>query len=232
MVSLQGRLLMAPHQLAPANSSKLLDLQGGLPHLLNAKLAAHRQLGGGLIRATSSSELASHRRHGGTSDSGHGSCVFGHERLGAPPSLASRSACGGGKSSRVTTTMMQTSRTSEPFDLDGESAAEIVETGVNWFSAFWRFTRPHTIIGSALGVTSVSLLAMESVSDLNLKFVLGLLKAVIPALCMNVYIVGLNQLYDIEIDKVNKPNLPLASGEFSVAAGVALVTTFAAVVYM
>jgi len=29
---------------------------------------------------------------------------------------------------------------------------------------------------------------------------------------------------------VNKPNLPLASGEFSVATGVALVTAFAAVV--
>lgn len=50
---------------------------------------------------------------------------------------------------------IQTSRTSEPFDLDGQSAtvlpaeaAECVETGVNWFSAFWRFTRPHTIIGS------------------------------------------------------------------------------------
>lgn len=131
---------------------------------------------------------------------------------------------------------IQTSRTSEPFDLDGQSAtvlpaeaAECVETGVNWFSAFWRFTRPHTIIGSGLSVTSVSLLAIESVSDLNLKFVIGLFKAIIPALCMNVYIVGLNQLYDIEIDKVNKPNLPLASGEFSVATGIALVTTFAAV---
>lgn len=29
-------------------------------------------------------------------------------------------------------------------------------------------------------------------------------QAIIPALCMNVYIVGLNQLYDIEIDKVTK----------------------------
>lgn len=55
-------------------------------------------------------------------------------------------------------------------------------------------------------------------------------QAVIPALCMNVYIVGLNQLYDIDIDKVNKPNLPLASGEFSVATGIILVTFFAAVV--
>ena len=31
----------------------------------------------------------------------------------------------------------------------------------------------------------------------------------------NVYIVGLNQLEDIEIDRINKPHLPLASGEFS-----------------
>ncbi len=29
-----------------------------------------------------------------------------------------------------------------------------------------------------------------------------LLQALIPALCMNVYIVGLNQIHDIEIDKV------------------------------
>jgi homogentisate phytyltransferase/homogentisate geranylgeranyltransferase len=31
----------------------------------------------------------------------------------------------------------------------------------------------------------------------------------------NIYIVGLNQLTDIVIDRVNKPQLPLASGEFS-----------------
>ena len=38
------------------------------------------------------------------------------------------------------------------------------------------------------------------------------LTAVSPALLANVYIVGLNQLSDIEIDRVNKPELPLASG--------------------
>jgi homogentisate phytyltransferase/homogentisate geranylgeranyltransferase len=41
--------------------------------------------------------------------------------------------------------------------------------------------------------------------------------------------VGLNQIHDIEIDKVNKPYLPLASGEYSIATAIALVTTFAAV---
>lgn len=55
-------------------------------------------------------------------------------------------------------------------------------------------------------------------------------QALIPALLMNVYIVGLNQIYDIDIDKVNKPYLPLASGEFSVTTGITLVTICAALV--
>ena len=45
----------------------------------------------------------------------------------------------------------------------------------------------------------------------------GLLQALVPALLMNVSIVGLNQLYDVEIDKINKPYLPLASGEMTQA---------------
>ncbi|RWW04037.1 hypothetical protein GW17_00032757 [Ensete ventricosum] len=57
-----------------------------------------------------------------------------------------------------------------------------------------------------------------------------LLQAVIAAVFMNIYIVGLNQVYDIEIDKVNKPNLPLASGEYSLRTGVAVILTSAATV--
>jgi homogentisate phytyltransferase/homogentisate geranylgeranyltransferase len=37
----------------------------------------------------------------------------------------------------------------------------------------------------------------------------------IACLCGNVYIVGLNQLEDVEIDRINKPHLPIAAGEFS-----------------
>ena len=43
--------------------------------------------------------------------------------------------------------------------------------------------------------------------------------AATPALLANVYIVGLNQLSDIEIDRINKPQLPLASGRMSVGRG-------------
>jgi 4-hydroxybenzoate polyprenyltransferase len=31
----------------------------------------------------------------------------------------------------------------------------------------------------------------------------------------NVYIVGLNQIFDVEIDKINKPFLPIAAGHLS-----------------
>ncbi|XVF34177.1 hypothetical protein REPUB_Repub18cG0036000 [Reevesia pubescens] len=96
----------------------------------------------------------------------------------------------------------------------------------NALDAFYRFSRPHTVIGTALSIVSVSLLAIEKVSDVSSLFFTGVLEAVVAALMMNIYIVGLNQLSDIEIDKVNKPYLPLASGEFSTLTGIMIVTSF------
>ncbi len=37
-------------------------------------------------------------------------------------------------------------------------------------------------------------------------------------LCGNGYIVGINQIYDVDIDQVNKPFLPVAAGELSPGA--------------
>ncbi|XP_068652853.1 probable homogentisate phytyltransferase 1, chloroplastic [Aristolochia californica] len=113
---------------------------------------------------------------------------------------------------------------SEPEAYGSKSAWTEIQTSLD---VFYRFTRPHTIIGTALSIISVSLLAVESMSDLSPVFFVGLLEALVGALFMNIYIVGLNQLFDIEIDRVNKPNLPLASGEYSVRTGVAIVSTFA-----
>ncbi|XP_073150840.1 homogentisate phytyltransferase 1, chloroplastic [Henckelia pumila] len=93
--------------------------------------------------------------------------------------------------------------------------------------AFYRFSRPHTIIGTALSIISVSLLAVEKLSDFSPLFFSGVLEAIVAALLMNIYIVGLNQISDIDIDKVNKPYLPLASGEYSVTTGVMIVSSFA-----
>ncbi|XP_057980356.1 homogentisate phytyltransferase 1, chloroplastic isoform X2 [Malania oleifera] len=113
-----------------------------------------------------------------------------------------------------------------------ESDPEAFNQNKTWVSvknaldAFYRFSRPHTVIGTALSVISVSLLAVEKLSDFSLLFFTGVWEALVAALFMNIYIVGLNQLSDIEIDKVNKPYLPLASGEYSVGTGIMIVTSF------
>ncbi|KAL2343213.1 hypothetical protein Fmac_004498 [Flemingia macrophylla] len=111
----------------------------------------------------------------------------------------------------------------EPQAFDPKSISDSVKHSVD---AFYRFSRPHTVIGTALSIISVSLLAVEKLSDISPLFFIGVLEAVVAALFMNIYIVGLNQLSDIEIDKINKPYLPLASGEYSFGTGVAIVTSF------
>ncbi|MED6191534.1 hypoxanthine-guanine phosphoribosyltransferase, variant 2 [Stylosanthes scabra] len=112
---------------------------------------------------------------------------------------------------------------SEPQALDSK---RILSSVKNSLDAFYRFSRPHTVIGTALSIISVSLLAVQKSSDLSPLFFTGLLEAVVAALFMNIYIVGLNQLSDVEIDKINKPYLPLASGEYSIGTGVAIVASF------
>ncbi|XP_020536614.1 probable homogentisate phytyltransferase 1, chloroplastic [Jatropha curcas] len=92
------------------------------------------------------------------------------------------------------------------------------------FNPLYQFSRPHTVIGTIIGITSVSLLPVETITELSPTFFMGLLKALVPSVLMNIYVVGLNQLFDIEIDKVNKPYLPLASGNFSKEIGITIVS--------
>jgi homogentisate phytyltransferase/homogentisate geranylgeranyltransferase len=83
-------------------------------------------------------------------------------------------------------------------------------------SALWQFSRPHTVIGTSLSAIALFAIALSQ-SNPNLPtHVSSLLWVIVACLCGNVYIVGLNQLEDIAIDKINKPHLPLASGAFSV----------------
>lgn len=51
---------------------------------------------------------------------------------------------------------------------------------------------------------------------------------VLALLCGNGYIVGINQIYDVDIDAVNKPFLPVAAGELSPGVAWALVAGLAA----
>ncbi|KAF9590539.1 hypothetical protein IFM89_035857 [Coptis chinensis] len=62
-------------------------------------------------------------------------------------------------------------------------------------------------------------------ADLSLNYFVEVVKAVLPALLMNLYVVALNQLSDVESDKINKPYLPLPSGELSINTGKAIAAT-------
>jgi len=87
---------------------------------------------------------------------------------------------------------------------------------VSFKNAFWKFLRPHTIRGTILGsfaVTAKAILENPMLIDRGLlpRALLG----VLALLCGNGYIVGINQIYDVDIDAVNKPFLPVAAGELS-----------------
>jgi homogentisate phytyltransferase/homogentisate geranylgeranyltransferase len=106
----------------------------------------------------------------------------------------------------------------------------------SWPSALWAFSRPHTIWGTLLSVIALGVLAfvLPPASPIAAGFdplrCLALVAAaLLPALAANVYIVGLNQLTDVAIDRINKPRLPLASGRFSLRQGRLIVAITAVV---
>ena len=100
----------------------------------------------------------------------------------------------------------------------------------SWPAALWAFSRPHTIWGTLLSVIALGVLAFVLPPSSPLAAGIDPLRclalvaaALLPALAANVYIVGLNQLTDVAIDRINKPQLPLASGRFSQRQGQSIV---------
>ena len=149
----------------------------------------------------------------------------------------------------------------------------------------WRFSRPHTLIGSTISILSLLILVIyctpppiqnglpnaianseiakstktefNTISESAYALVpsLNALKPKMPAyksaivgfipvltnkintfaalffptlfacLLCNIFITGLNQIVDVDLDKINKPNLPLASGELSMRNGKIIVYT-------
>jgi homogentisate phytyltransferase/homogentisate geranylgeranyltransferase len=103
------------------------------------------------------------------------------------------------------------------------SRLNLIQQRLPWLYAFWKFSRPHTIIGTTLSVLGLYWVAFAFQLPPPAIQILTPLLALLACLCGNVYIVGLNQLEDIAIDRINKPHLPLASGEFSLREARAIV---------
>lgn len=91
---------------------------------------------------------------------------------------------------------------------------------LSWLYALWKFSRPHTIIGTTFSVLALFFIALSVTPQAGgVALPIALVGTLVACLAGNLYIVGLNQLEDIAIDQINKPHLPVASGEFSLSMG-------------
>ena len=94
------------------------------------------------------------------------------------------------------------------------------------------FARPFTLIAPALGVISGALTAWGSKHSLRQGMSFGMEElllitvAALAAAVLNAANNGINQIYDLEIDRVNKPKRPLVTGRLSMkqAAWFTLIT--------
>lgn len=99
----------------------------------------------------------------------------------------------------------------------------------NFLRGLYRFTRPHTMLGTFISVTSVTFIAFaqaKPVVDWG-PLLSAWLPAVVSSLLANVAIVGFNQMCDVPIDSINKPYLPLCNGDLDKRTASAIVTSTA-----
>ena len=87
------------------------------------------------------------------------------------------------------------------------------------FQLYWEFTRPFTLIAPALGMLSGGLTALGAGDpiDVTPKLLLHILLGTAMAAALNGASNGINQIYDLEVDRVNKPGRAIPSGRMSVA---------------
>lgn len=86
--------------------------------------------------------------------------------------------------------------------------------------SLYKFTRPHTIRGTILASCAGTIRALidtpGAITNANWGYMLPrAFMGMFALLCGNCFIVGINQIYDKDIDKLNKPFLPVANGEMS-----------------
>lgn len=143
------------------------------------------------------------------------------------------------KHTRISATVMAMTSVEGDFDpaYIASSRAAIANGSVRAkLNAIYKFTRPHTIRGTILAsiagtiralldTTATTQSASSSMASTlsivqNLPWSTLLPRATVGMVALlfgNAFIVGINQIYDKDIDIVNKPFLPVASGEMSTA---------------
>ena len=89
-----------------------------------------------------------------------------------------------------------------------------------FLAVLWRFSRPHTLIGTTLSILGIAAITGTSGPG-------DLLVTLLAGATVNLFIVGVNQVEDVEIDRINKPHLPIAAGDLPLGRAKAIVAACA-----
>ncbi len=94
--------------------------------------------------------------------------------------------------------------------------------------SYWRLVRPFTLLAPAVGMVSAGVMALGASGEptLHLAALLRLGAGALLAALLNATSNSVNQVYDLEADRINKPDRPLPSGSLTISQ--ALVLAFAA----
>eukprot|EP00929_Paragymnodinium_shiwhaense_P098407 TRINITY_DN59884_c0_g1_i1.p1 TRINITY_DN59884_c0_g1~~TRINITY_DN59884_c0_g1_i1.p1 ORF type:complete len:458 (+),score=84.90 TRINITY_DN59884_c0_g1_i1:76-1374(+) len=124
------------------------------------------------------------------------------------------SASSSGDKGRTGSNLAAAAEAAAPEASSPASAGDAEKAGP--LAAFWKFLRPHTIRGTILGSSAmVTRVVLESGFYPDWSLLPKAVCGVLALLCGNGYIVGINQIYDVSIDVINKPFLPVAAKEIS-----------------
>jgi 4-hydroxybenzoate polyprenyltransferase len=89
--------------------------------------------------------------------------------------------------------------------------------------SYWLFIRPFTLLAPATGMLAGGLMALgadprgeSDWSDASFEVALRVIGGMVMAAMLNVFSNGLNQIHDLEVDRVNKPHRPLPAGRMRV----------------
>ncbi len=99
---------------------------------------------------------------------------------------------------------------------------------MGWLAAAWEVTRPFTLLMPALGMASGALIAWGASPRVahhgasTASWVLDVAIGAVAAMLLNAASNVLNQVCDLEIDRINKPRRVLPSGRLSVRAAMGL----------
>ena len=109
----------------------------------------------------------------------------------------------------------------------GAGARAGVRPPARWLAApltLWRFSRPHTLVGTTASILGIYAIATAELPGVALGDGIGdLTLTLLAGAAVNLYIVGLNQCEDVEIDRINKPWLPIPAGRLGLRAAWRLV---------